>query len=262
MGNAWAPAGHADAPAREGSSGRRFGELLVEENVITAEQLEATLRLQAVSTTYRPIGQVLLASKLVTRKQLLALLQRHKKRSRLGDILVRAGIVTAAQLDEALTHQRQTGLPIGQALITLGHVGEMALRDALCTQLHVNLFHIDPIAIDPGLARLISERFATRHGLVPLFRAGEIVVVAIDDPTRVALLEQLQLNLGIRLEVVTAPTGQIERAGHRLYRGGAAPAVDVFQRPSILIGPIRDHFVIELATRHLPGVLVLPTGWQ
>ena len=62
-------------------SGRRFGEVLVEECIITAEQLEAALRLQAVSPTYVPIGQVLLANKLVTRRQLDALLHRHKKRS-------------------------------------------------------------------------------------------------------------------------------------------------------------------------------------
>src|SRR5437762_13192536 len=58
------PANGAESP-----SARRFGEILVDEKYITAAQLEAALRLQAVSPTYVPIGQVLLANKLITRRR-------------------------------------------------------------------------------------------------------------------------------------------------------------------------------------------------
>jgi len=60
-------------------------------------------------------------------------------------------------------------VPIGQVFIHLGWLNETAMRDALCTQLHVNFVDIDPIVIDRDLARLVSEPFARRHSLVPLF---------------------------------------------------------------------------------------------
>src|SRR5262249_23922375 len=158
----------AQLAAVESSSSRRFGELLVSDSLITQEQLDAALRLQMVARAYVPIGQVLLANKLIIRKNLNALLHRYGKRSRLGAILVKSGHISVAQLEEALAHR--TRMPLGRALISLGYLDEITMRDALCTQLHVNFFDLDKISIDQKLASIISHRFAARHLIVPLFR--------------------------------------------------------------------------------------------
>lgn len=246
----------------ESPSARRFGEVLLDENLITAAQLENALRLQAASRTYVPIGQVLLASKILTRKQLNALLHRHKKRSRLGDILVKAGRITAEQLHTALTHHRRSPMPLGQALVRLGYVTDMMMRDALCTQLHVNFFDLDPITIDQALARLISERFAARHLVIPLFRVDDILVVAMDDPSQAELIEKLQAGLGLHVETVMTTPDKLKTAMKRLYGPPLAPHVDVFRQRNILIGPIRDQVVAELVTKGLRGVIVAPPSWQ
>ena len=248
------------APSLESTSARRFGELLVEENVISTAQLEAALRLQSVSRSYVPLGQVLLANKLITRRKLNAMLHRHGKRSRLGDVLLKAGRITAAQLDAALALQRKTPMPIGQALIKLGAVSEMTMRDALCTQLHVNLFDLDPISIDQKLARLISHQYAARHLIVPLFRVADILVVAVDDPSEMQIIERLELQLGLQIEIVTTTLDQLKAAIRRLYGPPIAHEVDVFRRRNILIGPIRDHLVVDLVDRGLRGVSVVSFG--
>jgi hypothetical protein len=247
----------ADLPAP-----RRLGEVLLEENLITAAQLETALRLQAASRTYVPIGQVLLGSRILTRKQLNALLHRHNKRSRIGDILVKAGRITADQLHTALNHHRHATVPLGQALVRLGFVNDMMMRDALCTQLHVNFFDLEPIGIDQGLTRLISERFAARHLVVPLFRVDDVLVVAMDDPSRTEMIEALQSGLGMRVETVMSTPDKLKAAMARLYGAPAAPHVDVFRQRNILIGPIRDHHVADLVPRGLRGVIVAPPSWQ
>jgi Type II secretion system (T2SS), protein E, N-terminal domain len=241
----------------ESPSARRFGELLVADKVITQEQLDAALRLQSVARTYMPLGQVLLANKLITRKRLTALLQSYGKRSRLGAVLVRAGHITAAQLEEALVHQRRAHMPLGKALIDLGYLDETTMRDALCTQLHVNFFDLDKIVIDQKLATMVSERFATRHRLVPLFRADRVLVVAMDDPSQAALIESLEATLHLQIEIVTTTTAKLAAAIKRLYGPPIAPDVDPFARRNILVGPIRDFVVAELAGRALPGVSVV-----
>jgi hypothetical protein len=248
------------APGSESPSARRFGELLVEENVITSAQLEAALRLQSVSKTYVPIGQVLLANKLITRRKLNAMLHRHGKRSRLGEVLLKAGRITGAQLDAALALQRKTPMPIGQALIKLGAVSEMTMRDALCTQLHVNFFDLDPIHIDQKLARLISPQYAARHLLVPLFRVADTLVVAVDDPSETQMIERLESHLCLQIEIVTSTLDKLKAAMHRLYGPPIDNDVDVFARRNILIGPIRDHLVVDLVDRGLRGVSVLAFG--
>jgi hypothetical protein len=243
-------------------SARLFGEVLLEENLITAAQLETALRLQAAARTYVPIGQVLLASKILTRKQLTALLHRHNKRGRLGDILVKAGRITADQLHTALTHHRHSSMPLGQALVRLGYVTDMLMRDALCTQLHVNFFDLEPIAIDQSLGRLISERFAARHFVIPLFRVDDVLVIAMDDPSRVELVGALQTGLGLNVETVMATPDKLKTAMSRLYGPPLAPHVDVFRQRNILIGPIRDQLVAELVSKGLRGVIVAPPSWQ
>jgi len=245
-------------PVGESPSARRFGELLVDDKVITQDQLDAALRLQTVARSYMPIGQVLLANKLISRKRLNALLHRYGKRSRLGEILVKVGRITHAQLEEALAYQQRTRIPIGKALIMLGYIDEMTMRDALCTQLHVNFFDVDKIVIDQKLARVISERFATRHLIVPLFCAGEVLVVAVDDPSQSALIEGLEGHLRLQVEVVTTTTAKLVAAMKRLYGPPLAPDVDPFARRNILIGPIRDFVVAELAGHALKGVSVVP----
>jgi type IV pilus assembly protein PilB len=242
--------------AVESPSSRRFGELLVADGVITQEQLDAALRLQTVARAYVPIGQVLLANKLITRKKLNALLHRYGKRSRLGAILVKAGHISVAQLEEALA--QRTHMPLGRALISLGHLDEITMRDALCTQLHVNFFDLDNIAVDQRLASIISQRFAARHLIVPLFRVGEILVVAVDDPSQAAVIEGLEGHLGLRIEIVTTTTAKLMAAMKRLYGPETAPDVNPFVRRNILLGPIRDFVVAELAVRVLKGVSVVP----
>jgi hypothetical protein len=244
----------------ESPSARRFGELLVEEKVITIGQLEAALRLQSVSRTYVPIGQVLLANKFITRRKLNAMLHRHGKRSRLGELLVKAGRITPVQLDVALAYQRETPMPIGQVLIKLGAVTDMMMREALCTQLHVNFFDLDPIYIDQKLARLISQQYAARHLIVPLFRVANIVVAAVDDPSDIQMIERLEATLGLQIEIVTSTIEKLKGAMHRLYDTSRAHDVDVFGRRNVLIGPIRDHLVVELVEVGLRGVSVVAFG--
>src|SRR2546426_454405 len=147
------------ANGAESPSARRFGEILVDEKYITAEQLEAALRLQAVSPTYVPIGQVLLANKLVTRRQLDALLHRHKKRSRLGEILVKAGRITTAQLHEALAYQRRTPMPVRQALIRKLK-GAIARLYGPAMPPDVDAFRVRNILIGPIRDQLVVELVA------------------------------------------------------------------------------------------------------
>jgi Type II secretion system (T2SS), protein E, N-terminal domain len=249
------------APSTEAGHGRRLGELLIEEKLVTREQLDEALRVQSTLTSYIPLGQVLMMRGCVTRAQLTALLRRYSKRARLGELLVRAKRVTPEQLQNALARQAHTRQPLGHTLISLGYVTEETMREALCTQLHINFFDLDRIPLDPLLARLVNEKYATKRRAVPLFRSGQLLVVAVDDPTDVALVEDLQQLLRLRIEIVTSTTAKILRALTRLY--GSAPRMldDPCLHPNIMIGLVHDQEIADLAARILK-VRILPPYWQ
>lgn len=239
---------------------RRFGELLIEEGLITPDQLEQALRMQREIETYQPLGQILVTRGWLTRRQLVGVLRRHRNSVRLGELLVRTRHITPEQLQVALTHHRMLRQPLGQSLRTLGLVTEEALREALCSQLHINFFDLDTIRPRPALAKLVNERYAARRRIVPLFRTSRTLVVAMDDPADIGTIEELQQTLGLRVEVVTSTPGKIRRAIQRLYgRGDDIPA-EPARHANALIGAVRDQEVADLAVLAL-GVRMLPTDW-
>jgi type IV pilus assembly protein PilB len=196
----------------------RLGELLLAEGLVTPAQLDEALRVQSANEAYTPLGHILVAQKIVTRDQLLSVLERHRRSSKLGDILLKSGELSRDQLDAALAEQRRSGQPLGDVLLRLGLVSEERLRMALCRQLHIRFFSLDTIIIDPTLRNLVNEKFAMKHRTVPLARVGNLLVVAMDDPTQTRVMDDLQRSTGLKIEVITSTSAHITRALERLYR--------------------------------------------
>jgi type II secretory ATPase GspE/PulE/Tfp pilus assembly ATPase PilB-like protein len=204
--------------ASEVASTTRLGELLLAENLVTSAQVDEALRVQASSEEYAPLGHILVTQKIITRDQLLSVLERHRRSSKLGDLLLRSRELTAAQLETALAEQCRSGQALGAVLIRLGLVSEDRMRQALCRQLHIRFFELDAIIIDPSLRNFVNEKFAMKHRMVPLARVGNLLVVALDDPTQTWIIDDLQRSTGLKLEVITSNSAQITRALERLYR--------------------------------------------
>jgi type IV pilus assembly protein PilB len=204
--------------ASEVAATTRLGELLMAENLVTPAQVDEALRLQAASEDYAPLGHILVAQKIITRDQLLSVLERHRRSSKLGDLLLRNRELTAAQLEAALAEQCRSGQALGEVLIRLGLVSEDRMRQALCRQLHIRFFDLDSIIIDPGLRNFVNEKFAMKHRTLPLARVGNLLVVAMDDPTQTWIIDDLQRGTGLKIEIITSTSAQITRALERLYR--------------------------------------------
>jgi type IV pilus assembly protein PilB len=253
-----ASGGAAGADSSETPTGTRFGEILVDEALITPDQLAEALRVQSTLAAYTPLGEVLMMRGWLTRTQLISLLRRHRKRARLGDLLVRAKRITPEQLQTALARQQLVRQPLGRTLMALGYVTEVTMREALCAQMQVNFFDLDPIPLDPALAALVNEKYAVKRKAVPIVRAEGILVVAVDDPVDITIVEELQQLVRLRVEIVTSTAEKIQRALARLYKAGPHPSVAPSLRPNIMIGAVHDPEVADLVARVLK-VKILPS---
>jgi hypothetical protein len=254
------------APAKSGSSGEaapgsRFGELLVEEGLVTPDQLAEALRIQSTLDSYVPIGRLLMMRGHLTRTQLTTMLGRHRKRARLGELLVRSKRITQEQLDTALAQQQRVRRPLGQILMELGHVTEETMREGLCSQLHINFFDLDRIPLDRELTRIVGAKYALRRKVVPLFKADRMLVVAVDNPTDMGVIEELQQHARLRIELVTSTTEKIKRALDRMYGDGPLINPDPCLYPNIMIGAVHDQEIADLAAKILK-VRILPPYWQ
>ena len=203
--------------ARRQAIALRLGDLLVAEGLATPAEVQKALRVQSQSKTYMLLGEILVAQKVITRNQLLSVLDRHRRRSRLGELLVKSKAISTEQLETALAEQKRWKQTLGEVVVRLKYVSEEQVRRALCQQLHINYFDLDTIVLDLTLRALINPRFAKKRMVVPIARVGQTLVVAMDDPTRTSVVDDLQASTGLDIEVITSTTAAIRRALAQMY---------------------------------------------
>ncbi len=205
----------------------RLGQLLLDEGLITQEQLESALAVQATAPGYIPLGQILVQRRIITKRQLSLILERGQKRLRLGELLVRNGTLTETRLQQALAYQQRLQRPIGEVLVKMGLVTDEVMRQALGLQLSIPFVDLDRVDTEPRLARVINANYARRHMLVPIAQVGQMLTVCMDDPTNNSAIEELTASTGYMVNVVTAGQHAIRRAFQRLYEQSIDPPAPV-----------------------------------
>jgi twitching motility protein PilT len=109
----------------------------------------------------------------------------------LGEVLVEERLISREQLSDALSRQRETGRPIGKILLEMGVVNEEALIEAVSRQL--GMPYVDLVAFPPAsnVATLVPKEVALRHLAVPVDLDEGALVVAMVEPTNQAALREI-----------------------------------------------------------------------
>jgi len=111
---------------------------------------------------------------------------------RLGEILLREGLVTREQLAQALTEQKNTKHRLGYVLVKLGLVQELEITKVLARQYRMPAVDLSRFEVDPKIIKLVPGDLATKSVVLPLKREGRTLTVAMADPTDLGLLEDLK----------------------------------------------------------------------
>ena len=141
---------------------------------------------------------------------------------RLGDLLVREGLVTREQLAVALQEQQESGTRVGYNLVKLGYVKETDLTKMLARQYRMPAVDLSSFEVDPRIARLIPGEMATRHLVLPLKRDGRTLTVAMVDPSGASVLEDLKFITRCDIFPVIAGEYTLRNAIERYYESNEA----------------------------------------
>jgi type IV pilus assembly protein PilB len=149
-----------------------------------------------------------------------ATVARPDRRFRLGDMLVRDGLLTPEQLREALAEKAENRQKrLGEIVLERGWVSSRDLANALAEQHGLEFVELGHANIDEAAADLLPERLARRYRAIPVrFLAEDSVLVAVADPTDVVASDDLKLALGLNLRLAVAESGDLERTLTRIYR--------------------------------------------
>ncbi|MDH6025884.1 GspE/PulE family protein [Vibrio splendidus] len=140
-------------------------------------------------------------------------------RKRLGDLLVEEGIITEAQVEQALSAQKSTGRKLGDALIELGFLSEQQMLSFLSQQLAIPLIDLSRAVVDVEAVQLLPEVHARRLRALVIGRQGDTLRVAMSDPADLFAQESLLGQLGdYALEFVVAQERQLVDGFDRYYR--------------------------------------------
>ncbi len=135
----------------------------------------------------------------------------------LTSILVEGGIVTEAQVEQALARQRETGSLIGESIVELGFTSEENIGWALSKQLGIPYVDVRPEAIDAEQVRRFPEQVLRRVQAVPLFGSRSELTVAMADPTDQDAVQELKQIVGSALSLVIGSPGSLRRAIDAVY---------------------------------------------
>ncbi len=135
---------------------------------------------------------------------------------KLGDLLVKAGLIDNLQLQTALGHQRRWGGKIGKCLIDLGFLEEAELLKFLSDRFKIKAVDLSKSAITEQTFAVVQEAVAKKYGVVPVFLkegpgSKKTVILAMSDPSDLKVVDEIQFLTGYRVEPVLATESAISK---------------------------------------------------
>ena len=136
---------------------------------------------------------------------------------RIGDLLVREGLITKDQLEKALQEQRQNGTRVGYNLVKLGFIQEIELTKTLARQYKMPAVDLSKFEVDPKIVKLIPADLAVKNLVLPLKRDGRTLTVAMADPTNFAVIDDLKFITRYDIFPVIAGEFTLRNALDKIY---------------------------------------------
>ena len=137
---------------------------------------------------------------------------------RLGECLVEAGVITEAQLKEALSFQKATKGFLGQILVKQGWISDKQLCTAISEAIHVNCVSIESILISPEVVELISSSLAVTCQILPLFIHKNTIYLAMENPRDIGTIQIVEYETGLQVKPLMAPPCQLHDMIEKYYR--------------------------------------------
>jgi type IV pilus assembly protein PilB len=164
-----------------------------------------------------------------------------ENKMQLGQLLLGRGIVTAEQIEKVLAEQKQEGHRklLGELLVEKGYCTDNQIASALAEAYGLPYAQITPKICDPKTVEILPRDFLEKHIILPLFKVGDKLTVAVSEPTNVFLVDEIERISGCKVQLVCATAKDIQ-ATLQSY----LPAANVFVIDEIIDEEGLDDFTL------------------
>ncbi len=162
----------------------------------------------------------------------------------IGSVLIDRGLVTKAQLDQAIAEQRSSGERLDRVLIRMGVVSRDQVLTAIGDQFHMPVVDLATVAVETKVLESLPAKLVYKQNCVPIARdeRGGKLTVATSDPFELSVLDELRLLTGCSIELVLADEDDLHKFIRANYgvggdtlgemTSGSAPAASEAQVPA------------------------------
>lgn len=136
---------------------------------------------------------------------------------RIGEFLVKDGVIKANQLEKAMEIQRKTGQRLGVILVEQGFVKEQQIAKAMEKLYQIPSVDLSSFDLDPNVVKMVGRDVCEKNCIIPVMKQGNVLVVAFSDPSNIFLRDDLSFLTRSRIQVVVAPEVSILAAVNRYF---------------------------------------------
>jgi type IV pilus assembly protein PilB len=137
------------------------------------------------------------------------------QRSGLGGLpqrLVQDGVVEESAMLEALNAAREKKTSVVTQLVSSGAANARDIAIAASNEFGVPLFDLDAVNTDPDIIRLVTEKLLAKHRVLPVFRRGKRLFLAVADPTNLHAIDEIKFQTGLGVEAVVVEDDKLQKA--------------------------------------------------
>ncbi len=150
-------------------------------------------------------------------------MEREKKP--FGQLMKDFGLITDADIEEGLAHQKETGQKLGEALVELGRITGRDIEWVLSKQLDIPFVIVDETTTDLELLQKFPKDFLMVNRIVPMYETDDAVAIATDDPQNTDVFAKIEEKFAKRVSISAANGDAIDALLSKLLKQEGSPEV-------------------------------------
>ncbi len=147
-------------------------------------------------------------------------------KEKLTRILIEQKIIKEADLDKALSIQKEKGGSLSDILIKLGYVSKNDLMIALSKGLGIPPMNLARYKVDPKVIRLIPRKVAKNYMIMPISKIGATLTIALADPLNIFVIDDIKTLTGFKINLIIATEKDIREALRQYYEEDGHAAIE------------------------------------
>ncbi|MEZ5498595.1 MAG: type IV-A pilus assembly ATPase PilB [Steroidobacteraceae bacterium] len=126
--------------------------------------------------------------------------------------LVQDGLVEESAMLAAINDARDRRTSIVTQLVSRGAAEARDIAIAASTEFGVPLMDLEAIQTDLDVVRSVSDKLLTKHRVMPLYRRGKRLYVAVADPTNLQAIDEIKFATGFAVETIVVEDDKLQQA--------------------------------------------------